>query len=154
MDVMEKDETSSVPWSVLLGAAIGAAAGLMYAPKIGREMREDLAEWGRRNGEKAQTLFSAVLEQLPPAAAKAAASYGIGKKEESASGRWFMLIGAGIGTAIGLLYAPKVGSELRGNLADWTRRFRSESEGKTSNAYGNVKSGAREAKEKVNASFR
>src|SRR5262245_1349446 len=34
----------------------------------------------------------------------------------------FLLIGAGIGAAVALLYAPKSGRELRGDIADATRR--------------------------------
>lgn len=34
----------------------------------------------------------------------------------------FLLIGAGIGATLALLFAPKKGSELRGDIADYTRR--------------------------------
>jgi gas vesicle protein len=44
----QKDEDSNVMIYVLagvgLGAIIGAAAGLLFAPKSGSEMRDDLAE--------------------------------------------------------------------------------------------------------------
>src|SRR5262249_21495870 len=34
----------------------------------------------------------------------------------------FLLIGAGIGATLALLFAPKAGRELRGDIADYTRR--------------------------------
>ena len=34
----------------------------------------------------------------------------------------FLLIGAGIGATLALMFAPKKGSELRGDIADYTRR--------------------------------
>src|SRR5215213_7846509 len=34
----------------------------------------------------------------------------------------FLLIGAGIGATLALLFAPKKGSELRGEIADYTKR--------------------------------
>jgi len=34
----------------------------------------------------------------------------------------FLLIGAGIGATLALLFAPKSGRELRGNIADYTKR--------------------------------
>src|SRR5437868_12088919 len=34
----------------------------------------------------------------------------------------FLLIGAGIGATLALLFAPKSGRELRGDIADYTRR--------------------------------
>src|SRR5947199_3949751 len=34
----------------------------------------------------------------------------------------FLLIGAGIGATLALLFAPKKGSELRGDIADYTKR--------------------------------
>jgi len=39
-----------------------------------------------------------------------------------ASGLTYLLIGGGIGAALALLFAPKAGSELRGNIADVTRK--------------------------------
>lgn len=34
----------------------------------------------------------------------------------------FLLVGAGIGATLALLFAPKAGRELRGDIADYTRR--------------------------------
>lgn len=39
-----------------------------------------------------------------------------------ANGLTYLLIGGGIGAALALLFAPKAGSELRGNIADVTRK--------------------------------
>lgn len=40
----------------------------------------------------------------------------------SAEKLMFLLIGAGIGATVALLFAPKAGHELRGDIADYTRR--------------------------------
>jgi len=43
--------------------------------------------------------------------------------ESSASEKLvFLLIGAGIGATLALLFAPKTGRELRGDIADYTKR--------------------------------
>ena len=45
------------------------------------------------------------------------------KDESSATDKLtFLLIGAGIGATLALLFAPKKGSELRGDIADYTKR--------------------------------
>src|SRR5262249_20666997 len=46
------------------------------------------------------------------------------QKDESAATDklTFLLIGAGIGATLALLFAPKKGSELRGDIADYTKR--------------------------------
>src|SRR6266496_4174056 len=75
----------------------------------------------------------------------------------------FLLIGAGIGATLALLFAPKSGRELRGDIADYTRRgvdaageearqlgaraselYDSASE-RTQNAYGAVRERAQSA---------
>ena len=45
------------------------------------------------------------------------------KEDSSATDKLtFLLIGAGIGATLALLFAPKKGSELRGDIADYTRK--------------------------------
>ena len=46
------------------GAAIGAALGVLFAPKAGRETREDVSRWLEEKKEKSQVEFQAVKEAL------------------------------------------------------------------------------------------
>lgn len=48
-------------WYLLGGAAIGAIAGILLAPKAGAETREQLSEW--RKGARARA--KALLERIP-----------------------------------------------------------------------------------------
>lgn len=36
-------------WYLMGGAALGAVVALLYAPKSGEDLREDIADWRRRN---------------------------------------------------------------------------------------------------------
>lgn len=45
-----------------LGAIVGGVAGLLFAPKEGKELREDLAGKAREAGEKAKVLGSKARE--------------------------------------------------------------------------------------------
>ena len=80
---MQKEEKSYGPPAVymLSGVAIGAALGLLFAPKKGSELRDDLAEFGRRNGEKGRQLYARVKEMIPTrfkAAGAVGAAQGMG----------------------------------------------------------------------------
>ena len=64
---------------LLTGVAIGTALGLLFAPKSGDETREDVAEWTRRNREKARNLLSRNGIKIPNRV-KVAAAYGAAKE--------------------------------------------------------------------------
>ncbi|MDD5305511.1 MAG: YtxH domain-containing protein [Elusimicrobia bacterium] len=44
------------------------------------------------------------------------------KEDKPVSGVWYLLGGLAVGTAVGLLVAPKKGSESREDIAAWGRR--------------------------------
>ena len=80
------------------------------------------------------------------------------KKGGSISSGWYLLGGLAVGTAAGLLLAPKKGSETREDLGEWGRRSREKARSASSRiggapptrvkaaaAFGAVKSGASEA---------
>lgn len=77
---MEYREEKSVSgaWYLLGGLVVGAVAGVLLAPKSGLELRADIAEWRRRNRDKAQSLMSRIREAIP-ARVKAAAALGAAK---------------------------------------------------------------------------
>ena len=75
--VNEKSAVSGL-WYVLGGAAIGALLGVLFAPKKGSELREDIGEWGRKGRETSQTLMGR-LGAMIPFRVKAAAALGAAK---------------------------------------------------------------------------
>ena len=62
-------------WYLLGGVAIGAVLGILFAPKKGSELREDIGEWGRKGREKGKVLATK-LNATIPLAVKAAAGLG------------------------------------------------------------------------------
>lgn len=73
---MEKEKSRVSPlWYALGGAAIGAAAGVLFAPKKGSELRLDIAEWRRKGREKKEALMRK-LDSMVPLRVKAAAVLG------------------------------------------------------------------------------
>jgi len=62
-----------------VGAVIGAAVGILFAPQSGEETRADIGDLGRRSRERARELAANVREKLP-SRVKTAAVFG-GVKE-------------------------------------------------------------------------
>ena len=50
-------------WGTLLGAAAGSVTALLFAPKPGKELRQDVAEGARVVVEKTQAVAGKVSEQ-------------------------------------------------------------------------------------------
>ncbi|MFI5361935.1 MAG: YtxH domain-containing protein [Elusimicrobiota bacterium] len=60
MEDQKKDKPVSAGWYLLGGLAVGAAAGLLLAPKKGSETLEDIAAWRLRTREKTRNLLSRI----------------------------------------------------------------------------------------------
>jgi gas vesicle protein len=65
---------------LLIGAGIGATLALLFAPKSGRELRGDIADYTKRGvdaaGEQARVIGDRASELYGTAASKASAAYG------------------------------------------------------------------------------
>jgi gas vesicle protein len=61
---MSEGNSGDVILSFLVGAAIGAAAALLLAPRTGEETRELVAEWLERNRTKAKEAIEKNRERI------------------------------------------------------------------------------------------
>ncbi len=63
---MKQEEESSSSFAYLFGGiVIGAVCGLLFAPKKGSELIEDINEWGHDTKERGQEMYSKVKEYIP-----------------------------------------------------------------------------------------
>lgn len=58
-----KDSNKSLLWGALIGSVVGSVTALLFAPKSGRELRQDISEGARQVTEKGQELAVKVGEQ-------------------------------------------------------------------------------------------
>jgi gas vesicle protein len=74
MSEHKRNSDISSGWYLLGGLAIGAVAGLLLAPKRGRDTRDDIAEWGRNNRERTRSVMNQLGKLLPSRSKTAAAA--------------------------------------------------------------------------------
>jgi gas vesicle protein len=60
---MSRDDSGSNVIFFLLGAAVGAAAGVLLAPKSGEETREQLADWLHERRERSAEVLHKLKEK-------------------------------------------------------------------------------------------
>lgn len=60
----EGGKTSSFLY-LIGGFAVGAVCGLLFAPKKGSELIEDIGDWGRETKERGRELYSRAKEYIP-----------------------------------------------------------------------------------------
>ena len=59
-------------WAYLLGGvAVGAAAGMLYAPKKGSETRADIADWTKKRNDERKAFMARMKREVPVAVAAA-----------------------------------------------------------------------------------
>lgn len=73
----EKSRESGL-WYLIGGVAIGTVLGMLFAPKKGSKLREDIGEWGRKGRDTGRTLMGR-LGAMIPFRVKAAAAFGAAK---------------------------------------------------------------------------
>lgn len=106
----------------LLGSLIGGAAGLLFAPKPGKQMREDIAnvyEKGHDYAESLKEKGKEAYQKLKPGS-------------DSSSDHETFLIGGALGGVIGvvaaLLLAPQSGKDLREAFGEKYDQIRDKAE--------------------------
>ena len=62
---MSREDSGSSVAFFILGAAMGAAAGILLAPRSGRETREQLGDWLDERRERGSELLQKVKEAMP-----------------------------------------------------------------------------------------
>jgi len=65
-NVIKEEEKVTSSFAFLIGGfALGAVCGLLFAPKKGSELIEDIGDWGRETKEKSKELYSRAKEYIP-----------------------------------------------------------------------------------------
>lgn len=77
---MNTEKRQSVPAAAyaLGGAVVGATLALLFAPKKGSELREDIGEFGRTANRKGHELYARAKDMIPDRA-KAVKLVGVAK---------------------------------------------------------------------------
>jgi gas vesicle protein len=76
---MSRDNAAGDVIFFLLGAAVGAAAGVLLAPKSGKETREQLGDWLKERRERSKELLAELKHAVPEKKEAFAAAVKAGK---------------------------------------------------------------------------
>ena len=69
----------ALPW-LIGGAAVGAAIGVLYAPKGGKETRADLADWLKKKRAQSREMASRLRDRIPAKKEQVVAAFRAGKE--------------------------------------------------------------------------
>jgi gas vesicle protein len=65
---MIEEKKGVPPWAYLLGGvAVGAAVGVLFAPKKGSELRADIRDWTKRRSEEGKAFLARIKKTSPTA---------------------------------------------------------------------------------------
>lgn len=59
-----KEKTASLSY-LIGGLLVGAACGVLFAPKKGSDLREDILDWGHDKKERGQEMLARAKEYIP-----------------------------------------------------------------------------------------
>lgn len=62
---MNTKETSASLSYLISGLVVGAACGLLFAPKKGSDLREDILDWGHDKKERGQEMLARAKDYIP-----------------------------------------------------------------------------------------
>ncbi|OGR73755.1 MAG: hypothetical protein A2X40_01930 [Elusimicrobia bacterium GWC2_65_9] len=77
---MSQNNSGESILAFLLGGVVGAAIGVLLAPKRGKETREQILDWFEKGREKARHLVDEEREVLHTKKAQVQAAWSAGKK--------------------------------------------------------------------------
>jgi gas vesicle protein len=65
---MNEEKKGVPPWAYMLGGvAVGAALGVLFAPKKGSELRGDIRDWTKERSEQGKAFLARVKKEAPAA---------------------------------------------------------------------------------------
>lgn len=84
---MSRQEAGAGLAFFLVGAAVGAALGVLFAPRSGRETREKLGDWLKERRDQGSELLSKLKEEIPAKKDQIAAAIKAGKQAYYEAGK-------------------------------------------------------------------
>jgi len=84
---MSREDSGSNVVFFLLGAVVGAAAGVLLAPKSGKETREQLTDWLDERRERGAELLHKIKDAVPEKKDQITAAIRAGKDAYAAAGK-------------------------------------------------------------------
>lgn len=81
----EESSSSSLPW-LISGLVIGAALGLLFAPKGGPELREDISDYFDRARHRSRGFIDRMKEKIPSRVKAAGVAGGVAGAVKGAGG--------------------------------------------------------------------
>jgi gas vesicle protein len=115
---MNSNNSGSSILTLVTGAAIGAALGVLFAPEGGEQTRKKLVKTAKRYAEPIVEKVKKGVEDVYDWTEEITPSM-LKKEEKNDTGSFFLtaLLAIPVGAALGILFAPAPGSETRQKIA-------------------------------------